>query len=125
MGLMQAGNPINDEAAGRRRTWAARLLFPLFFLSGATALGYQTLWVRELHLVFGTSTFAISTVLAVFMFGMAAGAFIMARYADRLAHPLAIYGLLEIGIGLYALIFPTLVSVLEPAYLSLWRAMEP
>src|SRR5690606_1990694 len=53
------------------------------------------------------------------------GAFIMARYADRLAHPLAIYGLLEIGIGLYALIFPTLVSVLEPAYLSLWRAMEP
>lgn len=125
MGLMQAGNPINDEAAGRRRTWAARLLLPLFFLSGATALGYQTLWVRELHLVFGTSTFAISTVLAVFMFGMAAGAFIMARYADRLARPLAIYGLLEIGIGLYALIFPTLVSVLEPAYLSLWRAMEP
>ncbi|MCR6669783.1 MAG: fused MFS/spermidine synthase [Devosia ginsengisoli] len=49
----------------------------------------------------------------------------MARYADRLARPLAFYGILEIGISLYALIFPLLVSVLKPAYLSIWRAMEP
>lgn len=116
---------MNDDVARRRRAQAAGLLLPLFFLSGATALGYQTLWVRELRLVFGTSTFAISTVLAVFMFGLAAGAFVMARYADRLARPLAFYGILEIGIGLYALIFPLLVSVLKPAYLAIWRAMEP
>lgn len=115
-----------DELAARlRRERAVGLLLPLFFASGATALVYQTLWVRELQLVFGTSTFAISTVLAAFMAGLAAGGFVMARYADRLARPLMGYGLLEVGIGLYALVFPVLVGVVTPAYLSVWRAVQP
>ncbi|MCB9697404.1 MAG: fused MFS/spermidine synthase [Alphaproteobacteria bacterium] len=108
-----------------RRELAFFALLPLFFLSGATALAYQTLWVRELELVFGTSTFAISTVLAAFMGGLAVGGFVMGRYADRIAHPLRTYGLLEIGIGLYAVVFPHVVDLVSPLYLSLWRSMEP
>ena len=115
-----------DELAARmRRVTAVNWLLPLFFASGATALTYQTLWVRELQLVFGTSTFAISTVLAAFMGGLAAGGFIMARYADRLTRPLYVYGWLEIGIGIYALIFPFIVSALAPVYLTAWRALQP
>ena len=108
-----------------RRERAIQALLPLFFLSGATALAYQTVWVRELQLVFGTSTFAISTVLASFMGGLALGGFLMARVADRVARPLATYGALEIGIGLYAVLFPMIVGVLTPAYLAVWRALEP
>lgn len=114
-----------DRILSQGQERATFVLLVLFFLSGATALSYQTLWVRELQLVFGTSTFAISTVLAVFMVGLAAGSFVMGRYADRLARPLAAYGILEIAIGLYALIFPLLVSAVAPAYLSAWRAMQP
>lgn len=101
------------------------LLLPLFFLSGATALTYQSLWVRELQLVFGTSTFAISTVLSAFMAGLAAGGFVMGRYADRIARPLRAYGLLEIGIGLYTVLFPFIVAAITPVYLGVWRALQP
>jgi len=108
-----------------RRERAVRALLPLFFVSGATALAYQTVWVRELQLVFGTSTFAISTVLAAFMGGLAAGGFLMARVADRISRPLATYGGLEIGIGIYAVLFPTIVKLVMPLYLEVWRALEP
>ncbi|MDH5320995.1 MAG: fused MFS/spermidine synthase [Gammaproteobacteria bacterium] len=104
---------------------AVRLLLPLFFVSGATALAYQVLWMRELQLVFGTSTFAVSTLLAGFMAGLAAGGFAIARFADRLPRPLIAYGILELGIGLYALVLPTLLALLTPVYLDLWRALQP
>lgn len=101
------------------------LLLVLYFVSGATGLAYQVLWVRELKLVFGASTFAVSTVVAAFMGGLAVGGFAMGRFADRLARPLEAYGLLEIGVGLYALLFPLLVTLATPVYLSVWRALEP
>lgn len=108
----------------QKRETTIALLF-LFFLSGATSLAYQVLWVRELQLVFGTSTFAISTVLAAFMAGLALGGFAMSRFADAITRPLAAYGLLEIGIGLYALAFPWLVSLITPLYLDVWRTLQP
>jgi spermidine synthase len=111
--------------AAKPGSGATGALLLLFFLSGATSLTYQVLWVRELQLVFGTSTFAISTVLAAFMGGLALGGFAMARYADRLSRPLAAYGILEGGIGLYALGFPWLVAGVTPVYLDVWRAMQP
>ncbi len=116
---------MDEFAQSLRRERAITALLPLFFVSGATALVYQTLWVRELQLVFGTSTFAISTVLAAFMAGLAAGGFALGRVADRIRRPLAAYGVLEIIIGLYALAFPSIVGVLTPVYLAVYRALEP
>jgi len=117
---------VDDLTSRLRRNRAIDALLPLFFLSGATALTYQTLWVRELQVeLFGTSTFAISTVLAGFMAGLALGGLAMARHADRLRYPLAVYGWLEMGIGLYALAFPWLVGALQPVYLEAWRALSP
>ncbi len=114
-----------DYLAELKRQRAVRLLVPLFFLSGLTALVYQTIWARQLQLVFGTSQFAIATVLAAFMAGLAAGGFIMARYADRATQPLKVYGLLEIGIGLYALVFPLLLKAATPLYLGFYASQQP
>ena len=108
-----------------RRQKAVRLLIPLFFVSGLTALIYQSIWARQLQLVFGTSQFAIATVLAAFMAGLAAGGFLMARKADTIARPLFVYGMLEIFIGLYALLFPLLVKLVTPLYLGFYAAFEP
>ncbi|MEN0065526.1 MAG: fused MFS/spermidine synthase [Myxococcota bacterium] len=117
---------MDELTAQLRRSRAIGLVLPLFFLSGATALAYQTLWVRELQVeLFGTSTFAISTVLAAFMGGLALGGFAMARLADRVTRPLHLYGWLEVGIGLYALAFPWLVQGLQPVYLEAWRTLRP
>ncbi len=116
---------MDEIVAKMRRERAVQFLLPLFFMSGATALVYQTLWARQLHLVFGTSTFAISTVLASFMAGLAVGGFWMARRVDSLPRPLLAYGLLEIFIGLYALGFPMLLWVIEPTYLWVGRTFAP
>ena len=116
---------MDELALAMRRERAVSALLPLFFVSGATALVYQTLWNRQLHLVFGTSTFAIATVLAAFMLGLAIGGFLLGRVADQLQRPLATYGVLEVGIGLYALVFPTLLDLVSPIYLEVWRTVEP
>lgn len=116
---------MDDIAHRMRREAAVSALLPLFFVSGLTALIYQTIWARELHLVFGTSTFAIATVLAAYMAGLGLGGLVMARTADTVAKPLRAYGILEIGIGLYALIFPTLVTLVTPIYLAAYRSLEP
>ncbi|MCB9796187.1 MAG: fused MFS/spermidine synthase [Alphaproteobacteria bacterium] len=114
-----------DELNALRREKAIRALVPLFFVSGATGLVYQTIWARELQLIFGTSQFAIATVLSAFMAGLAAGGFLMARHADRLTKPLWTYGAIEIVIGLYALLFPTLVDLATPLYLGFYREAQP
>ena len=108
-----------------RREQAVNRLLPLFFVSGMTALIYQTIWARDLHLVFGTSTFAIATVLSAFMAGLGIGGLIMGRTADTVARPLRIYGWLEVGIGLYAVVFPLLVGLVTPLYLMVYRAWAP
>ncbi len=100
-----------------------RPLLALFFVSGATGLVYQTVWARQLHLVFGTSTLAVAVVLAVFMLGLGLGGAALARVVDRVRHPLRLYGWLEVGIGLWALAFPALLEALTPAFLSLARVL--
>ncbi|MFZ5479646.1 MAG: fused MFS/spermidine synthase [Myxococcota bacterium] len=91
----------------------------VFFLSGATALVYESVWGRELHLVFGTSQFAIATVLAAFMTGLALGGAIATRLVHRVTRPLRVYAALEAVVALYALVFPWVRAAIEPLYLSL------
>jgi len=117
--------PIEDPVVELRRAKALHALVPLFLLSGATSLVYQTLWVRQLHLVVGTSQIAVATVLAAFMTGLALGGFGGGRFADRARRPILGYALLEASIGAYALLFPTILRLVEPVYLDFWRANEP
>jgi spermidine synthase len=99
-----------------------RALIVLFSVSGATSLVYQTVWARELHHMLGTSSTAISTVLAAFMAGLGLGGALAARYAPQVARPLRVYGALEVGIGLWALAFPWMVAGLTPLYRVLGSA---
>ena len=55
----------------------------LFFFSGATPLVYEVLWTRRLSLTFGHTVLAVSTVLTVFMSGLALGSFLAGRWSDK------------------------------------------
>ncbi len=82
-----------------------RVIFLFFFLSGLSALIFEVSWVRELALFLGNTAQATSTVLAVFMGGLALGAYLGGKQVDRLSSdPLAVYGILEIGVGVIALL---------------------
>ena len=93
-----------------------KVLLVLFFFSGVSSLVYQVVWARMLTVVFGTTLLATSTVLSAFMAGLALGSYVLGRYIDRCKHPLRIFAALEIGIGLFALFFPTISANLGNAY---------
>lgn len=98
--------------------------FLFFFASGACALIYQVIWIRRLLLIVGTTTAAVSTVLSVFMAGLGLGAWLFGAAADRSRAPLKLYAYLELGIGLYALVLPTLITASMPVYARLARHLE-
>jgi len=75
------------------------LLLLLFVFSGAAGLIYEVVWLRMLIRAFGVTVYAVTTVLAVFMAGLAAGAIIAGRFSHRIRRPLLVYALLELGIG--------------------------
>ena len=73
-----------------------RLLFTAIFISGASALVYQLIWVRLLGLVFGVSSFAVATVVAVFLLGLGLGTISLALSPPSLVlilGQLGVYGL--------------------------------
>src|SRR3989454_532949 len=92
------------------------ILYVIFFLSGATGLVYEVIWVRLTGLVFGNTSHAISTVLGAFMAGLALGSWKLGQKADHTDNPLRMYGLLEIGIGLSAALVPLIFRALDSFY---------
>ena len=96
-----------------------------FVLSGATGLIYEVLWARMLGLVFGATTLAVSTVLAAFMGGLALGSALAGRLSSRIKKPLGTYGLMEIGIAVYALLVPFLFRWIDDVYALIWQQFQP
>lgn len=85
---------------------------------------YQVVWVRELVLVFGATTFAVSTVLTTFMGGLALGSFYFGRRSEKIVRPLRLYGWIEIGIGLYGLAVPLIFAALPNIYQPFWQRLH-
>jgi spermidine synthase len=112
--------PGRDDA-----TFAAVLL--CFALSGMAALVYETAWLRQFSIVFGTSELAVATVLAAYMAGLALGAVVAGRFVTRVRRPVLIYGLLELGIGLSALAVPAGIALTRHVHVTLvgGRPMPP
>lgn len=78
------------------------LLIPtlLLFVSGAAALVYQVLWIKQLSLVVGVEVYAITTGISAFFAGLALGGLWLGRWADRLQQPVLLYAALEVLVAL-------------------------
>jgi len=101
---------------------STRRLFPGLLLclavSGMSGLIYEVVWMRSLELIFGTTSFAIATVLASFMGGLALGSFGMAMAARRLGRfdPLRVYGAIECLVGAAGLLVPLALRLILPLH---------
>ena len=91
----------------------------LFFLSGATGLVYQLLWVRVLYQTFGSSIQSITTVVAAYMGGLGLGAWLLGRVGDRHPKPAALYGWLEVAIGVFGIISPLVLLLAHKLYIGI------
>jgi len=81
------------------------LLFVLFFVSGFSGLIYESVWSHYVKLFLGHAAYAQTLVLVVFIGGLALGAAICARIAERIRNPLRLYAYIEGAIGLLAIVF--------------------
>ncbi|HEY9870980.1 MAG TPA: fused MFS/spermidine synthase [Candidatus Obscuribacterales bacterium] len=118
---IQAGQQPGSETQHRKGHLGFALIVLLFVASGLSSLIYQVVWTRLLVLVFGSTTFATATVLAVFMGGLALGSYLAGRVSDRLPRPFLWYGILEGIIGAWALIVPFLFDAAVPLYRHAWQ----
>ncbi|HUR47312.1 MAG TPA: fused MFS/spermidine synthase [Candidatus Saccharimonadales bacterium] len=99
-----------------RPSWP--ILF-LFFCSGATALIYEVIWSKYLAQMFGSTIYAQTVVLAVFMGGLAIGNKWFGLKADYLRNPVKVYGFVEGAIGLFAFFFTTLYAGVDHMFVKL------
>src|SRR6202167_4941982 len=75
-----------------------------FFLSGAAGLIYQVAWAKALGLIFGHTAYAVATVLAVFMAGLASRSAWIGRWGESWDRPIVLYAWLEFGVAATAAI---------------------
>src|SRR5438270_9830478 len=113
------------RCASCMRSSAARAYALLFFLSGATGLVYELLWVRLLYQGFGSTIQSVTTVVAAYMGGLGLGAWLLGRRADRHPRPAALYGRLEIAIGLFGLVSPPVLALVHRGHCPAPRAGPP
>jgi spermidine synthase len=106
-------------AIGRRTAVLA-----IFLLSGAAGLIYEVVWARQLVLVFGNTTQAISAILTGYFGGLAIGSVVGGRIADRVRSPLRMYGILELGLVVVVLITPLLFRSLHEVYRAGYGSLE-
>src|SRR5438046_5781016 len=90
----------------------------LFFLSGATGLIYELLWVRVLYQSFGSTIQSVTTVVAAYMGGLGLGAWLFGRRVDRTPRPAVLYGWLEIAIGIFGTLSPLVLGLAHWVYIG-------
>jgi spermidine synthase len=96
------------------------LLF-LFVLSGAAGLIYEVVWARQLVLVFGNTSQAVSAILTGFFGGLAIGGVVGGRLADRSTRPLRLYAALE----LLAVVVVVITAITFRLIGELYRGVYP
>ena len=82
------------------------VIFLLFIGSGCAALIYEIVWFQLLQMVIGSSAISLGILLGTFMGGMCIGSLLLPRLISSRRHPMRIYALLEIGIGMLGLVIP-------------------
>lgn len=95
-------------------------LYAIFFLSGASALIFETLFFVHAGLAFGNSVWASALALASFMAGLTIGAGLASKYGDGIANPVLLYAVVEIIIAISGVslvfFFPFLTTALKPIF---------
>ena len=98
---------MNELAVEETASLASGRILPLLLImfvgSGCSALIYEVVWFQLLELVIGVSTVSLGILLGTFMGGMCLGSLLFPRLVSRKLHPLRVYALMELGIGIIGL----------------------
>lgn len=95
-----------------------------FGLSGMTALIYEVVWARMLSLIFGSTVYAVATMLTAFMAGLALGSYLMGKRCDEVEDLPLYFGLFELGIGIYGILFILALGYVQYPYFFLYKILH-
>lgn len=118
--------PGSERRSAPKTRSAVFLVLACFFVSGLTGLTYEILWTRMIVKIIGSSPFAVSIVLTVFMGGLGLGSYLAGRSIDRITEPrklIRLYGILELCIGCYGLLLPLLLIAFKPLYAVVYNRL--
>jgi spermidine synthase len=108
----------------RFRPVRVAIISVVLFLSGSSALLFETLWLRLSGLVFGNSVWSAALILSSFMAGLALGSAIAASWTLLRRRPLRIYAALEMIVAVFGctLVFglPHVGEWMRPVFQALW-----
>jgi len=90
-----------------------------------TALIYEIIWIRPLSLVFGTTMYAVSTIVASFILGLAIGSWIAGKFTDRLQNPLKYFAFIQISVGFFGILLLPIFDFMPKVYLDLYHLTFP
>ena len=96
----------------------------LFVGSGCAALIYEVVWFQLLSLVIGASSVSLGVLLGTFMGGMCLGSLLLPRLISPKHHPLRVYALMELGIGVIGVIVLYAMPLIGGVY-SAWAGAGP
>jgi len=112
---------VTSAPASQRHIPVRALTLLLTLLTGFSGLVYEVTWQKGLAILLGSHSEATAAVLAIFLGGLSLGYHVFGVVSNRItrvAGPdaaarrlLQVYGLVELGIGLFALAWPSLFEV--------------
>ena len=85
----------------------------VFFASGLASLICEVVWFKQLQFVLGSSTFAVSVVVASFFGGLALGSWQCGKRVDNWSNLLRCYAVLELALAAVSVVVTLLLSVWE------------
>ena len=108
---LPSGSAMQTEVSAAVSPTALKAVVFTFGLTGFAAMATQIGWTRAMSLAMGSSTYAFSLILAVFILGLSAGGFWGARAASRSGNVVALLSRVLLGIGLACMLVATLLGI--------------
>ncbi len=99
------------------------ILALIIVFSCACAALYEVIWARQLILFFGSPMVAISATLSALIGGLGFGCFYFGRLAHEKKTSLRLYAFLAAGLGIFVLIFPILMDILNAICVLIYRGL--
>lgn len=118
------GAPIRDDTAAAGAPWRDHLTLGSYATAGFAALALQVVWTRALVFFSGSTTYAFTSMLIVFLSGITIGSALAAPLADRLRHPGAVFAGIQFLLGLSAAWSVRMLRLTAPMVDAAWPPDE-